>query len=298
MGKVAVITDSNCGFTKEKAESLGFFFLPMPFHINDKTYLDGINLTQEQFYKLQGEGADIMTSQPSPESIMGMWDNLLKEYDEIVHIPMSSGLSGSCQTAIMLSDDKPYRNRVFVVNNKRISSTLAQSAIDAVELAKRGWSAAQIKKILEQTCHDSTIYITLDTLKYLKKGGRITPAAAALGTILRLKPVLQIQGDKLDAYAKARTIKQAKMMMLEAVKKDIVDRLGGDLSGNSYWFSVIHTQNLAGAEEFKKEVEEQFPGQDILVDHLSLSVACHIGPGALAITCTKELDYNQEPPQL
>ncbi len=298
MEKVAVITDSNCGFTKEKAEQLGFFLLPMPFNIDDKTYLDGVTLTHEQFYNLQAEGADIMTSQPSPEAVMKMWDQALEEYEEVIHIPMSSGLSSSCQTAIMLSNEEPYEGKVFVVNNQRISSTLAQSAMDAVELAKRGWNAAQIKKILEDTRYDSTIYITVDTLKYLKKGGRITPAAAALGTILRLKPVLQIQGDKLDAYAKARTIKQAKSIMLDAIKKDITNRLGGDMSGDSYWFSVIHSKNLEGAEEFKKEVEAEFPNQDILVDHLSLSVACHIGPGALAITCTKKLDYDQVPLQV
>ncbi|MCI6675926.1 MAG: DegV family protein [Clostridiales bacterium] len=298
MRKVAVITDSNCGFTREKAEQLGFFLLPMPFHINDKTYLDGVTLTQEQFYELQAQGADIMTSQPSPEEVMKMWDQVLEQYEEIVHIPMSSGLSSSCQTAMMLANDEPYEGKVFVVNNQRISATLAQSAIDAVQLAERGWSAAQIQYILEKTRFDSTIYITLDTLKYLKKGGRITPAAAALGTILRLKPVLQIQGEKLDAYAKARTIKQAKAIMLDAVKNDIANRFGGDLSGNSCWFAIIHSQNLVGAEEFKKEVLAEFPDQEILVDHMSLSVACHIGPGALAITCTKKLDYDQKPPQI
>lgn len=293
MKKIAVITDSNCGFTQEKARALGFTILPMPFNINNRQYLDGINLNQEEFYRLQAADAEIITSQPSPEMVTTLWDEKLKEYDEVVHIPMSSGLSGSCQTALMLASADRYSGRVFVVNNQRISSTMAQSAIDAVELAKRGKSGEQIRDLLEATRYDTTIYITVDTLKYLKKGGRITPAAAALGTILRLKPVLQIQGEKLDAYAKARTIKQAKTLMLEAVKNDITERLGGDMSGNSYWFSVIHTQNPEGAEEFKKEVEAQFPVQDILVDHLSLSVACHIGPGSLAITCTKKLDYDR-----
>ena len=209
--RTAIATDSNSGITQEQAAKLGIYVLPMPFMINGEMFYEGVNLTHEEFFKRMEEGADITTSQPSPGEVTDFWDKLLKEYDEILYIPMSSGLSGSCQTAIMLADD--YDGKVQVVNNQRISVTQEQSALDARDLAAKGYEAAQIKEILERTKYESSIYITLTTLKYLKKGGRITPAAAALGTLLRIKPVLTIQGEKLDAFSKARTAKQAKTIM-------------------------------------------------------------------------------------
>ena len=289
--KVAIVTDSNSGITQKQAQELGVFVLAMPFQINDETYYEDITLTQEEFYKKLREGGNIATSQPSPGSVTDLWDKILKEYDQIVHIPMSSGLSGSCQTATMLSQDPEYEGKVYVVNNQRISVTLRQSVLDAKGMADAGYDAEAIQKRLEETKFESTIYITLDTLHYLKKGGRITPAAAALGTILRLKPVLQIQGEKLDAYSKARTYKIAKNTMLEAIAKDIQNRFDGDSSPEHIHIAIAHTDNLEAAEEFRKEVLEIYPGHDIYIDHLSLSVACHIGPGALAITATKVLDY-------
>ncbi len=219
MAKIAIVTDSNSGITQKQAKELGIFVLPMPFLINEETFFEDISLTQEEFYKRLSEGANISTSQPSPESVMSQWDELLKIYDEVVHIPMSSGLSGSCQSALMLAED--YDGKVQVVNNQRISVTQRQSVLDAVELTKTGRNAAQIKEFLENDKFNSSIYIMLDTLHYLKKGGRITPAAAALGTILRLKPVLQIQGEKLDAFAKARTTAQGKSIMMNAISNDI-----------------------------------------------------------------------------
>ena len=285
MGKVAIVTDSNSGITQISAKELGIFVLPMPFNINDDTFFEDIDLTQEQFYEKLVEGAEIFTSQPSPETVMKMWDEVLKEYDEIVHIPMSSGLSGSCQTAMMLAME--YEDKVYVVNNQRISVTQRQTALDAKRMAEQGKSGAEIKKILEETKFDSSIYITLDTLKYLKKGGRITPAAAALGTLLKIKPVLQIQGEKLDAFSKARTMKQAKATMINSIKSDIENRFGGDLS--EMQLAIAYTKNIEVAEEFKKEVEEAFPGVPIHMDPLSLSVSCHIGPGALAMACMKKL---------
>ena len=215
--KIAIVTDSNSGITQRQAEQEGIFVVPMPFMINGQTYYEDIDLTQEQFYEKLAEGADISTSQPTPESVTGLWDRLLEEYDQIVHIPMSSGLSGSCQTAMMLAQD--YEGKVFVVNNHRISVTQRQSALDAKRLAEEGKTGEEIAALLYETRYDSSIYITVDTLKYLKKGGRVTPAAAALGTLLRIKPVLTIQGEKLDAFAKARTMKQAKTIMLSALKK-------------------------------------------------------------------------------
>lgn len=284
--KIAVITDSNSGITQSQAKECGLYVLPMPFMIDDETFYEDITLTQDAFYERLAGGADVITSQPSPDSILQLWDEVLKEYDEIVHSPMSSGLSGSCQSALMLSED--YDGRVQVVNNQRISVTQRQSAMDALALAKNGMDAAAIRQFLEDDKFNSSIYIMLDTLYYLKKGGRITPAAAALGTILRLKPVLQIQGDKLDAFAKARTVSQGKSIMINAIRGDMEKRFGGAAADN-IWLQVAYTYDLAAAEQLKKEVMEVFPGFDVHMDPLSLSVACHIGPGALAVACCKKI---------
>lgn len=290
MAKIAIVTDSNSGITQRQAEELGIFVLPMPFMINEETFFEDINLTQEEFYKRLESGANIGTSQPSPESVLKLWEGILKDYDEIVHIPMSSGLSGSCESATMLS--REFDGKVQVVNNQRISVTQRQSVMDAMELIKRGKNAEQIKNILEADKFNSSIYIMLDTLYYLKKGGRITPAAAALGTILKLKPVLTIQGEKLDAFAKARTTNQGKAMMINAIKNDILNRFGGMTEEKGIWMQVAYTYNLDAARTLQKEVLETFSGYDIHMDPLSLSVACHIGPGALAVACCKKMDYD------
>lgn len=286
MTKIAVVTDSNSGITQSQAKEWGISVLPMPFMVNGKTFYEEITLTREQFYNYLRENADISTSQPSPESVTGMWDELLKTHDQVVHIPMSSGLSGSCQTAVMLAEE--YDGKVAVVNNQRISVTLKRSVLDALNLVRQGKDADEIKNILEEDKFNSSIYITLNTLYYLKKGGRITPAAAALGTLLKLKPVLQIQGEKLDAFAKARTMNQAKTMMINAVKNDIINRFGG-LEPLNVSLAIAHTDNEEAAEAFRQEVLEVFPGMDIIIDPLSLSVACHIGPGSLALACTRNL---------
>lgn len=288
MSKIAIVTDSNSGITQEQAKEAGIFVLPMPFMINGTTYYEDINLTQEQFYGLLSDGADISTSQPSPEAVMNLWDEVLKEYDEIVHIPMSSGLSGSCQSAMMLA--KEYDGKVQVVNNQRISVTQRQSVIDANTLAQKGMSAKEIKDFLEADKFNSSIYIMLDTLYYLKKGGRITPAAAAIGTMLKLKPVLTIQGEKLDAFAKARTASQGKSMMINAIKNDISTRLGGFTEEKGIWLQVAYTYNKEAAMAYRDEIAKLFPGYDIHVDPLSLSVACHIGPGSLAFACCKKIE--------
>ncbi|MCI9362143.1 MAG: DegV family protein [Hungatella sp.] len=286
--KIAVITDSNSGITQAQAKEMGIFVLPMPFMIDGKEYFEDINLAQKEFYERLRDGSDISTSQPSPEAVMELWDQVLKEYDQIVHIPMSSGLSSSFQTARLLAED--YEGKVEVVNNQRISVTQRQSALDALELAEKGMDAGQIKAKLEEVKFESSIYITVDTLKYLKKGGRITPAAAALGTLLRLKPVLQIQGEKLDAFAKARTMKQAKSIMITAISKDLEERFG-DASGSNIHLEIAHTENEEAALELKKELRERFPTTgEIVIAPLSLSVSCHIGPGSLAIACSKVLD--------
>ncbi len=291
MSKIAIVTDSNSGISQKQAASLeNVFVIPMPFMINDENYFEDINLTVPEFYEKLTDGANIVTSQPSPEAVMDLWDKLLKEYDEIVHIPMSSGLSGSCQSAMMLAMD--YDEKVQVVNNQRISVTQRQSVLDAIELSRLGKNAAQIKEILENDRFNSSIYIMLDTLHYLKKGGRITPAAAALGTLLRLKPVLQIQGEKLDAFAKARTSAQGKSIMMTAIRNDLENRFGG-VDNKNYVIQVAHTQNETAALALKEELAQAYPGVDIYVAQLSLSVACHIGPGSLAIACCRKMNYNE-----
>lgn len=286
MSRTAVVTDSNSGITQQQAEELGVTVLPMPFFAGDKTYYEDIDLTQEEFYQLLSEHADISTSMPLVGSITDTWDALLEKFDELVHIPMSSGLSGSCETALMLAQE--YEGRVSVVDNQRISVTQRQSVLDALALTAQGKTAAQVKEILEREKRESSIYIMVDTLYYLKKGGRITPAAAALGTLLKLKPVLQIQGEKLDAFAKARTVKQAKGLMIEAMKKDFVSRYH-DPEGKHMYLEMAYTYDREAAESFKEEVRAAFPGMEIHMDPLSLSVSCHIGPGALAVACSKRI---------
>ena len=291
--KIAVVTDSNSGITQAQAKEMGVAVLPMPFMIDGETYYEDITLTREQFYQRLKDNADIATSQPTPDSILKMWDKLLKEYDQIIHIPMSSGLSGSCSTAMMLAGEDEYEGKVFVVDNRRISVTQYQSVKDAQMLAAMGMDGTQIKKRLEETAADSVIFITVDTLKYLKKGGRITPAAAALGTLLKIKPVLIILGEKLDSFAKARTMKQAKTMIMNAIQKELDGRLHDSECRNCH-LAIAHTDNEEAALEFKKEVEERFPNADVYMAPLSLSIACHIGPGSLAVTATRKMEEEHE----
>ena len=291
--KIAVVTDSNSGITQAQAKEMWITVLPMPFMIDGETYYEDITLTQEQFYQRLKDNSDISTSQPTPDSIMKLWDELLKEYDQIVHIPMSAGLSGSCATAMMLAGEDEYEGKVFVVDNHRISVTQYQSVKDAMMLADMGMDGAQIKKRLEETAADSVIFVTVDTLKYLKKGGRITPAAAALGTLLRIKPVLIILGEKLDSFAKARTMKQAKTLMMNAIQKELDERLH-DSECKDCHLAIAHSDNEEAALEFKKEVEERFPDADIYLAPLSLSIACHIGPGSLALTATRKMEEEHE----
>ncbi len=286
MSRVKIITDSNSGITQRQGEEMGIEVVPMPFFINETQYLEDITMTQEDFYRaLADDTAEVSTSQPSPEAIMEMWAQGLKEYDEIVHIPMSSGISSSCATAMMLAQEEEFEGRVYVVDNQRISVTQRRSVLQAKELADKGFSGKEIFDILTRDKLESSIYIMVDTLKYLKKGGRLTPAVAAIGTVLRIKPVLQIQGDKLDSYAKVKTLKQAKQTMVKAITSDLENRFAD--SGKMY-IDIAHTQNREEAEKFREELNLLFPGHDIHIDPLSLSVSCHIGPGALAVTLSNE----------
>ncbi len=287
MPKVAVVTDSNSGITQAMAKEMGIRVMPMPFTIDGVDYLEDISLTREQFYEKLSMDGTVVTSQPSPADVTDLWDELLQDYEEIVYIPMSSGLSGSCQTAMMLADD--YDGKVQVVNNQRISVTQKRSVEDAIALANAGKNAAQIRQILEDVKFESSIYIMLDTLHYLKKGGRITPAAAAIGSLLKLKPVLQIKGERLDAFSKARSTIQGKSTMINAMRADIENKYGGTASETVYLYAV-HANVPEQEEIWYQEIQEAFPNFEVRKDALSLSVSCHIGPGALAIACSKKLD--------
>lgn len=286
--KIAIVTDSNSGITQEEAGKLGITVLPMPFYINEQLFLEGMTLTQKEFYEYLAQDANISTSQPSPADVLETWEKLLQTHEEVVHIPMSSGLSNSCQTAFVLA--REYKGRVHVVDNQRISVTQRQSVLDALELARAGEDAAHIKEVLESEKGESSIYITLETLKYLKKGGRITPAAAALGTVLNLKPVLQIQGEKLDAFSKARGKKQAKKIMLKAMDEDMKNRFKEYNKKGLMCLQAAYTGNEEEAMEWKEELEKHYSGMEVHMDPLSLSVACHIGQGALAIAVSKKVE--------
>ena len=287
MNSVAILTDSNSGITQEQAKNIGIYVIPMPFYIDGEMFLEGINLTQEDFYKKLSEDADISTSQPSIGELTEMWDELLKEHDEIVFIPMSSGLSGTCETAMMLA--REYDGKVEVANNQRISVTQKRSVLDAKLLAEKGKTAAQIKEILEKVKMESSIYITVETLKYLKKGGRITPGAAAVGTILNIKPVLQIQGDKLDAYAKARGKVSAKKIMLKAIQNDFDTRFKDSIADGKVYLEAAYGGNAEEAAEWAEELKNTYPNMKFNIDPMSLSIACHIGAGALAVACSKAI---------
>ena len=288
--KVAIMTDSNSGITQSEAKELGIFVLPMPFTIDGQEYKEDINLTQDEFYDKLMNGAEVFTSQPATGEVTAFFDCIIKDYDQIVHIPMSSGLSGSCQTAMMLADDEAYKGKVFVVDSQRISVTQKWDVFDAMTLAKQGKSAQEIYDILMENKLNASIYITVNTLEYLKKGGRITPAAATLGGLLKIKPILTIQGEKLDSFRKTRTMQKASKIMIEALRHDIQERIDPtheDMSDAR--IMIAYTYDRDQALEFKKEVEEAFPNHDIICDPLSLSVACHIGPHSLAIAACKKI---------
>ena len=288
MSRIAIVTDSNSGITQKEGKELGISVIPMPFYINDELYFEDITLTQEEFYQKLDEDADIKTSQPAPGDVLDLWEKLLEDHDEIVHIAMSSGLSSSCATAAMLADD--YDGKVQVVDNQRISVTQRQSVADAMKLAEEGKSAKEIKDILEADKLDSGIFIMVDTLKYLKKGGRVTSAGAAIGTVLGVKRVLQIHGEKLDAFAKTRGVKQAKKKMIAAVRKELEERFpDGDFAKHAYLQSA-YTKDKEAALKWKEELMAEFPEMEFHQDPLSLSVACHIGAGALAVAWTHKID--------
>lgn len=287
--KVAIMTDSNSGITQKEANELGIFVLPMPFTINGQEFEEDINLTQDEFYDKLMTGAEVFTSQPAAGEVTKFFDNILKEYDQIVHIPMSSGLSGSCQTALMLAQEDEYKEKIYVVDSQRISVTQKWDVLDALALSKQGKDAKEIHDILMDNKLNASIYITVNTLEYLKKGGRITPAAAALGGLLKIKPILTIQGEKLDSFQKTRTMAKASKIMIDAITKDIKEHIDDSEDMSNTRIMIAYTYDKDQALEFKKQVEEIFPNHEVICDPLSLSVACHIGPHSLAIAACKKI---------
>ena len=284
MSRIAVATDSNSGITQAMARDMGIRVLPMPFFINGELYFEDITLTQAEFYEKLDQDADISTSQPAPGDVTDLWDELLGQYDQVIYIPMSSGLSASCETAEALAADEPYEGRVYVVDNQRISITQRQAVLDALEMARAGMTAPAIVDVLMREKLESSIYITVDTLKYLKKGGRVTPAGAALGSVLNIKPVLTIQGEKLDAFAKVRGMKAARLKMLDAMEKDIRERF----AGQKVHLMAAYTCTEEEAQGWAEQIRERFPDMELeMLDPLSLSVSCHIGKGSMAIACSR-----------
>lgn len=285
--KTAIVTDSNSGITQEEAKKFGISVVPMPVLIDGEIYYEDLTLSQEQFYEKLTEDTNVSTSQPNPLDVAKIWDEALKNANEVVYIPMSSGLSETCHTlAHFAQTEERFKGKVFVVDNQRISVTQRQSVLDAIKLANEGKTGAEISKYLLDTKMLSSIYIMIDTLKYLKKGGRLTPAAAAIGTLLKIKPVLQIQGEKLDSFAKVRKVKDAKTVMIDAIKKDFDKRFKDVVESGKMTVSIAHTQNLEEAQKFAEEIKEAFPNAEFTyINPLSLSVSCHIGPGALAVAC-------------
>ncbi len=288
MERIAIITDSNSGISPEEAKELGIFIVPMPVLINEKEYFENVDLTQEKFYEMLESAPDVSTSQPSPGDVLDLWEDVLTKYDTIVYIPMSSGLSAAWETAYGLAQD--FDEKVQVVNNQRISVTMRQSVFDAVYLAKEGKTAVEIKEILEKEALESSIYLMVDTLKYLKKGGRITTAAALLGSALNLKPILQIQGAKLDAFKNVRGMKAARKTMLEAIRSDLNGRFASYLEKGEMVIDVAYSKDIEEAKTWYEEVKAAFPNIKVKqMDALGLSVACHTGPGVIAVAASHTL---------
>lgn len=284
--KTAIVTDSNSGITQSLAKELGIYVVPMPVLIDGEQFFEDISLSQDQFYEKLKSDAQVSTSQPSAFDVGELWNKLLKNYDKIIHIPMSSGLSETCRTLSHLAESE-YAGKVYVIDNQRISITMRRSIDDALNMLKDGKTAEEIRDWLTETKMQSSIYIMVDTLKYLKKGGRLTPAVAAIGTLLKIKPVLQIQGEKLDQYAKVRKLADAKSTMINAVKHDMDTRFKELRNAGKMTLAIAHTQNDEEAKIFCDEIKAAFPDVEFTyIDPLSLSVSCHIGPGALAIGAT------------
>ena len=283
MKPVGIITDSNSGISQADAEKMDIKVLPMPFYFGEECYYENVSLTRDDFFARQGNGENVSTSQPSPESVMNIWREGLAEYDEIIYMPMSSGLSGSCDTAKMLANEDEFAGKVYVVDNGRVSTPAIRALMDAKEMVKEGYKAADIRNMLEAAKEDMSIYIAVETLEFLKKGGRITPATAALGTVLNIKPILSLGVENLDTFAKCRGMKKARTIMLEAIKNDIETKYKSFLEKNELYMLAASSADEETTREWVEEIKEFFPGMEVLSGNLALSICCHTGPGALGV---------------
>ena len=293
MKSIGIITDSHSGITQEEAKQLGIWVLPMPFYIDGECYLEGINLTREEFFeKLEG-GSAIATSQPSPADVCDVWDWALKEFEKVLYLPLSSGLSGSCETAMALARDEQYEGKILVVDHGQISTPLHQMVLDTLELIEKGYSAEQIKEILESGKDRMMIYIGVETLEYLKRGGRVTPAAAAIGSVLNIKPVLKLETGKLDSFKKCRGFSKVKKTMIEAMKQEMDTRFADALADGRLRLLAASSADKEETENWVKEIEDAFPGMKVFCDPLSLGVSCHTGAGALGIGCSVAPEYKK-----
>lgn len=293
MKSIGIITDSHSGITQEEAKQLGIWVLPMPFYIGGECYLEGINLTREEFFeKLEG-GSAIATSQPSPADVCDVWDWALKEFEKVLYLPLSSGLSGSCETAMALARDEQYEGKILVVDHGQISTPLHQMVLDTLELIEKGYSAEQIKEILESGKDRMMIYIGVETLEYLKRGGRVTPAAAAIGSVLNIKPVLKLETGKLDSFKKCRGFSKVKKTMIEAMKQEMDTRFADALADGQLRLLAASSADKEETENWVKEIEDAFPGMKVFCDPLSLGVSCHTGAGALGIGCSVAPEYKK-----
>lgn len=286
MKRIGIATDSHGGLSREEADKLGIKVLPMPFYFEDECYYEGVSITREEFFRRLNEGERVSTSQPSPDAVMKLWREALKECDKLLYMPMSSGLSGSCDTAKMLADGKEFKDRVFVVDNGRIATPLRRALYDAVELVKEGYGIEKIKEILENDKDKMSIYIAVETLEFLKKGGRISPATAAIGTILNIKPILRVGLGVLESFAKCRGMKKARREMLDAIKYDIEVTFRDYYDRGELYLLAASSADEATTREWLAEIGECFPGMDILCSDLSLGVSCHTGEGALGVGCS------------
>ena len=293
MKSIGIITDSHSGITQEEAKQLGIWVLPMPFYIDGECYLEGINLTREEFFeKLEG-GSLIATSQPSPADVCDVWDWALKEFEKVLYLPLSSGLSGSCETAMALAKDEQYEGKILVVDHGQISTPLHQMVLDTLELIEKGYSAEQIKEILESGKDRMMIYIGVETLEYLKRGGRVTPAAAAIGSVLNIKPVLKLETGKLDSFKKCRGFSKVKKTMIEAMKQEMDTKFADALADGQLRLLAASSAGKEETESWVKEIEDAFPGMKVFCDPLSLGVSCHTGAGALGIGCSVAPEYKK-----
>ena len=286
MKRVGIVTDSHGGISLAEAEKLGVKVVPMPFYFGDDCYYEGVSISREEFFRRLNEGDSVSTSQPSPEAVMKAWSEALTEYEKVLYMPISSGLSGSCNTAKMLASEEEFEGKVFVVDNGRVATPMHRSILDALELIEEGFSAEEVQMMLETAGNKMSIYIAVETLEHLKIGGRITPATAAIGTVLNIKPILKLNTGVLETYKKSRGMKKARQEMLAAMKNDFEVTFKEYADNNEIYLMAASSADDATTQEWVEEIKEYFPGMEVLCDDLSLGICCHTGEGALGIGCS------------